>query len=290
MKMYILSGGRLRMHKSIYLPDADRSETIELPVSSILLRDARGNVLFETGCHPSVVQDAEARWGGLAKLMTPIMGPDDNVIAGLAALGLAPGDIDVVVCSHLHTDHCGCNAFFTKATVILHARELEAARSADALARGYVAADWDHPVSIEPVTSERDLWGDGHIVLIPLPGHTPGYNNFVDVRDVARGMVAAWERGRRGERYILGGVDMTYRDMMRLVAQQAGVAPPRMYMPRFAARVVGWMGDRKERKGGKPLANSTQVRYAYTDRFKFTSAKAERVSTRRQIWQAEGYE
>jgi glyoxylase-like metal-dependent hydrolase (beta-lactamase superfamily II) len=170
--MHILSGGRLRMRKSIYLPDADRSETIELPVSSVLLRDARGNVLFDTGCHPSVVEDATARWGALAKLMTPIMGPDDNVLA--AALGLAPGDIDVVVCSHLHTDHCGCNAFFTKATVIVHARELEIARSADALARGYVASDWDHPLHIEPVTGERDLYGDGRIVLIPLPGHTPG--------------------------------------------------------------------------------------------------------------------
>jgi N-acyl homoserine lactone hydrolase len=174
VKMHILSGGRLRMRKSIYLPDADRSETIELPVSSILLRDARGNVLFDTGCHPSVVQDATARWGTLAKLMTPIMGPDDNVIAGLTALGLAPSDIDVVVCSHLHTDHCGCNAFFTRATVIVHARELETARAADAPARGYVAADWDHPLSIEPVTGERDLYGDGRIVLIPLPGHTPG--------------------------------------------------------------------------------------------------------------------
>jgi glyoxylase-like metal-dependent hydrolase (beta-lactamase superfamily II) len=101
--MHILSGGRLRMRKSIYLPDADRSETIELPVASILLRDARGNVLFDTGCHPSIVHDAAARWGKLAKLMTPIMGPDDNVIAGLAVLGLEPGDIDVVVCSHLHT-------------------------------------------------------------------------------------------------------------------------------------------------------------------------------------------
>src|ERR1043165_481488 len=37
-----------------------------------------------------------------------------------------------------------------------------------------------------------------------IPGWTPGYNNFVDVRDVARGMIAAWQRGRRGERYILG--------------------------------------------------------------------------------------
>jgi len=174
MKMHILAGGRMRMRRSIYLPDADRSETIELPVSSILLRDVRGNVLFDTGCHPSVVQDPAARWGGLAKLMTPIMGPDDNVIAGLAALGLEPGDVDVVICSHLHPDHCGCNEFFTRATIMVHARELEAARDANAMAKGYVAADWDHPLRIEPLTGERDLHGDGRIVLIPLPGHTPG--------------------------------------------------------------------------------------------------------------------
>ena len=174
MKMHILSGGRLRMRKSIYLPDADRSETIELPVSSILLRDARGNVLFDTGCHPSVAQDAAARWGGLAKFIVPIMGSDDNVIAGLAALGLGPGDIDVVVCSHLHPDHCGCNEFFARATVMVHARELEAARAANAADRGYVGADWDHPIPIEPITGERDLYNDGRVVLIPLPGHTPG--------------------------------------------------------------------------------------------------------------------
>jgi glyoxylase-like metal-dependent hydrolase (beta-lactamase superfamily II) len=172
--MHILSGGRLRMRKSIYLPDADRSETIELPVASVLLRDARGNVLFDTGCHPSVVEDAAARWGGLAKLIEPIMEPDDNVIAGLAALGLDPGDIDVVVCSHLHPDHCGCNQFFTRASILVHALELDAARSPNALARGYVAADWDHPLHIEPVTGERDLYDDGRIVLISLPGHTPG--------------------------------------------------------------------------------------------------------------------
>lgn len=162
------------MRKSIYLPDAERSETIELPVSCVLLRDARGNVLFDTGCHPSVVEDAAARWGGLAKLIEPIMGPDDNVIAGLAALGLGPDDIDVVVCSHLHPDHCGCNQFFTKATVMVHARELEAVRAADAPMRGYTAADWDHPLRIESIAGERDLYDDGRIVLIPLPGHTPG--------------------------------------------------------------------------------------------------------------------
>ena len=38
-----------------------------------------------------------------------------------------------------------------------------------------------------------------------IPCWTPGYNNFADVRAVARGMIAAWLRGERGERYILGG-------------------------------------------------------------------------------------
>ena len=53
MKMHVLSGGRVRMRKSVYFPDADRGETIELPVSCVLLRHRQGNVLFDTGCHPS---------------------------------------------------------------------------------------------------------------------------------------------------------------------------------------------------------------------------------------------
>jgi glyoxylase-like metal-dependent hydrolase (beta-lactamase superfamily II) len=174
MKMHVLSGGRVRMRKSVYFPDAAREETIEMPVSSFLLRGPQGNLLFDTGCHPSVATDAQARWGGLAKLMVPIMRPDDNVVAGLAALDLRPDDIDVVVCSHLHPDHCGCNAFFKRATVIVHARELEAARKPDAAASGYLAVDWDHPLSVDLITDERDLYGNGRIVLIPLPGHTPG--------------------------------------------------------------------------------------------------------------------
>src|SRR5215468_3401273 len=60
------------------------------------------------------------------------------------------------------------------------------------------------------------------VVCGRVPGWTPGYNNFVDVRDVARGMIAAWHKGRRGERYILAGHEMTYRDIMRRIAEVAG--------------------------------------------------------------------
>jgi glyoxylase-like metal-dependent hydrolase (beta-lactamase superfamily II) len=174
MKMQVLTGGRLKMRKSTYFPDADRSEMIELPVSCILLRHAQGNVLFDTGCHPSIAENPEPRWGAMAKFMIPLMAPADNVLAGLKAVGLGPDDIDVVVCSHFHTDHCGCNAFFKKATVMVHALELEAAKAPEAAASGYLKADWDHPIPMKTFDRETDVMGDGRIVLMPLPGHTPG--------------------------------------------------------------------------------------------------------------------
>src|ERR1700751_550398 len=140
MKMHILPGGLVRMRRAGFIPDADRSEMIDLPVSCVLLPHPQGNVLFDTGCHPDVATDPQARWGALTKFMTPVMSREDNVVSGLKAIGLGPDDIDVVVCSHLHTDHCGCNAFFRKATVMAHKRELEAARSADAAMNGYDGA------------------------------------------------------------------------------------------------------------------------------------------------------
>jgi N-acyl homoserine lactone hydrolase len=174
MKMHCLSGGRLRMRKSTYLPDADRSEMIELPVISVLLRHGQGNVLIDTGCHPSIPEQADVRWGGLAKIMVPIMQPGDNVIASLAGVGLSPDDIDVVVCSHLHPDHCGCNAFFKRATVVVHEKEIEAARAPGAEKAGYLVAEWVTPAPIDVMNGQRDLFNDGRIVLVPLPGHTPG--------------------------------------------------------------------------------------------------------------------
>jgi glyoxylase-like metal-dependent hydrolase (beta-lactamase superfamily II) len=174
MKMHVLSGGRLRLRKTMYDADAVRGETMDVPVSCILLRHSQGNILFDTGCHPAVAENAEAHWGRLAKVMTPVMKPGDNVIAALAGVGFTCDDIDVVLCSHLHADHCGCNTFFKRATFVIHAKEVAAARAADAEAAGYLASEWEQPAPIDMIDGERDLFGDGRIVLIPLPGHTPG--------------------------------------------------------------------------------------------------------------------
>jgi N-acyl homoserine lactone hydrolase len=174
MKMHVLSGGRLRVRKTMYDVNAVRGETMDVPVSCILLRHNQGNVLFDTGCHPAVAENAEAHWGGLVKVMTPVMQPGDHVIAALGAIDLTCDDVDVVLCSHLHADHCGCNTFFKRATVMIHAQEVAAARAPTAEAAGYLASEWEQPAPIDMIDGERDLFGDGRIVAIPLPGHTPG--------------------------------------------------------------------------------------------------------------------
>jgi dihydroflavonol-4-reductase len=66
--------------------------------------------------------------------------------------------------------------------------------------------------------------------------------NLVDVRDVARGHLLAWERGRRGERYLLGGEDKTLGDVFALIADAARRRPPRVRIPYAAARAAAAVG------------------------------------------------
>ncbi len=110
-----------------------------------------------------------------------------------------------------------------------------------------------------------------------IPYWTPGYNNFADVREVARGMIAAWQHGKRGERYILGGEELTYRDYMEQVARVAGVEPPRRRLPYPVAWVGGKVGDLLEAVTRRETAvNSISVQYAFTDRYRYRSDKAAR--------------
>lgn len=162
------------MRKGIYMPAETKEEMVELPVVSVLLRHPSGNVLFDTGCAPEAAADPAARWGALAKVMQPDFAPADAVVHQLPKHGLTPDDIDVVICSHLHPDHCGCNAAFRRATVHVHADELAAARAEGAERQGYLPQEWDIPQGYAEVAGQTDLFGDNRITLLPMPGHSQG--------------------------------------------------------------------------------------------------------------------
>ena len=72
-----------------------------------------------------------------------------------------------------------------------------------------------------------------------VPIYLSGEVNVVDVRDVAASQVAAGERGRPGERYILGGSNASIRSLLNEAAAAAGVPPPRVGLPRGLVAAVG---------------------------------------------------
>lgn len=113
------------------------------------------------------------------------------------------------------------------------------------------------------------------IIKRKIPGVTTGINNYVDVRNVCQGMIAAWEQGKRGEKYILGGENMHYDAIMQLIARIANVPAPRRNIPQAAARLLGHFGDLMEHFTHQPsVVNSVTVRYGYCQTFMFSSQKA----------------
>ncbi len=113
----------------------------------------------------------------------------------------------------------------------------EIARGLDAVIVNpvYMLGPWDWKPSSGRMLLEV---GAGKGLFAP-----PGGNDFVDVRDVAGGILAAVTRGQLGRRYILGGHSMSYLDAWRVFARIAGRMQPLGTAPRGIVRMAGLAGD-----------------------------------------------
>jgi dihydroflavonol-4-reductase len=74
-----------------------------------------------------------------------------------------------------------------------------------------------------------------------LKAFVPGAYNFVDVRDVAHGLVAAAEKGRRGEGYIVAGNEITVSELLHALARATGAPPPRWQVPFGLVRSLSFL-------------------------------------------------
>jgi N-acyl homoserine lactone hydrolase len=180
MRLYTLTCGYFEIRKRMFLANAEDGETrLRIPVPAFLLTHPQGNVLFDTGLHAAGLADPWGRWGGLNKALAPLLTPDDHILRQLASLDVKPRDIRYVVNSHLHHDHSGGNEAFPKATFLVQRAELEAIKQPQLIqAVGYLPADCTLDVPYEIIDGEHDIFGDGLLMLIPTPGHTPGHQSL----------------------------------------------------------------------------------------------------------------
>lgn len=110
-----------------------------------------------------------------------------------------------------------------------------------------------------------------------IPFYTGGSNNFVNAGDVARGHLAALEKGRRGHRYILGSENLTWKEAITLLNQATGHKPPRFKLNRGVAMAFCYMAApiARHSRGTAAFMDPATLRGAYAHHC-VTSEKAQR--------------
>jgi N-acyl homoserine lactone hydrolase len=173
-RVFALSCGSLEFDRSLFFPAQPQGERMATPVPCYLIVHPRGKLLFDTGIHCDARTDPVGRLGRrVASLFAVRSGAGEDVVSQLATMGIRASEIRYVVNSHFHFDHCGCNASFPDAEFLVQRAELQAAR-----AGRYNAKDWDHALAYREIDGEYDVFGDGTVVLLPTPGHTPGHQSL----------------------------------------------------------------------------------------------------------------
>ena len=171
-----------------YIDRSWREES--LPVNAFLVEHPAGPCLFDTG------QTARAAapgyfpsWQPFFRLSRFELRPDDEIARQLRRLGMDPGDVRWVVLSHLHTDHVGGLDSFRESEVLVTRSEWRRAGGLAGRIRGYLPQYW--PAGLEPrlldldrddfgpFPGSHDIAGDGTLLVVSTPGHTPGHASLL---------------------------------------------------------------------------------------------------------------
>lgn len=164
-----------------------------LPINVYVIEHRDGIVLFDTGQDRASVTEPgyfpAGPTGTIHKRVARFeIGHDETITARLATLSYRPADVHTVVLSHLHEDHIGGLAELHDAEILVSRREwLTLSRPLPEL-RGFLRRHIDLPglrwrqidhqptddPSLAPFVASHDVLGDGSLVLLPTPGHTPG--------------------------------------------------------------------------------------------------------------------
>lgn len=158
----------------------DERHRLTLGLNSLLLRSHGRLILVETG-----VGDKP---GGWRRQSSPAA--QGNLLADLAALGVQPEEVDVVINTHLHADHCGWNTrlegerlvpTFPRAEYMVTRQEWEAAVAPDERTRATYLAENLLPVAeagqLHLVEGETKVTDE--VTILPTPGHSAGHASVV---------------------------------------------------------------------------------------------------------------
>jgi N-acyl homoserine lactone hydrolase len=163
------------------------------PINAYVIEHTNGLLLFDTGQDRASVTDDSYFPDGFTgviydRLARFHIGEEETLAARLATLGYAPADVDTAILSHLHQDHMGGLPELRGADLLVTEAEWAELSRLAPEARGFLRSHiqlpglrWHqigfeptHDSALAPFSESLDVMGDGSLVLLPTPGHTPG--------------------------------------------------------------------------------------------------------------------
>ena len=182
-KLYRLDCGHsLANDESVWTPGENVGRSIEFSSTCWLIQRGNQWLLWDTGVPESALNDPNG-WSTLPKLIVYHL--DKTLTAQLATIGLKTTDITYVALSHTHGDHIGNVQLFPDSTILMQRAEYEWISSPDgpndnvnqlkALARKLLGT----PKHLELLDGDTDVFGDGSVILVSTPGHTPGSQSLL---------------------------------------------------------------------------------------------------------------
>jgi glyoxylase-like metal-dependent hydrolase (beta-lactamase superfamily II) len=166
---------------------------VEAPLHCFAFEHRDGLVLFDTGLDPAIASDPRYISSAIGRFLLRRIfrlhiGPEDALDRKMRSLGLSASDVRLAVISHLHFDHIGGIAHIPQADLLVSQREWDVLTQPhperEWILREHVeipCAQWrqvtftptDEPL-LAPFGGCHDVMGDGSMILLPTPGHTPG--------------------------------------------------------------------------------------------------------------------
>ncbi|WP_105437818.1 N-acyl homoserine lactonase family protein [Neorhizobium sp. T25_13] len=150
---------------------AYKGESRTLTDSCYVIRHGADYLLWDTGLPAALIGKA----ADLSQPLAPSLSVD--IPTQLAKIGIKPDQIGIVGISHNHFDHMGQASTFAKATLMIGAGDWESLHE-NPLPFGVMPAlvqPWmDGKAKIDPVSGDRDVFGDGSVMMLAMPGHTKG--------------------------------------------------------------------------------------------------------------------
>jgi glyoxylase-like metal-dependent hydrolase (beta-lactamase superfamily II) len=174
-KLYILNCGEGKgLDESKWTPGVNAGKPVIFPGHCYLIHHTQGWFLWDTGIddavyklpkHPQVYHE----WGPGTG---PVWSKPVTLASQLEQLGVKPEDIKLMALSHSHPDHAGNLEMFPHTMLLVQRAEYDWKGRQDTL-----QFNPNHPVT--KIDGDHDVFGDGSLMLIFTPGHTPGHQSLL---------------------------------------------------------------------------------------------------------------